>query len=132
MGAGRFYGRGGTLTMNVCKARGGYRIFQKGEFKPAIRKAGGGGGNWCQRAAFHMNGGGGGGGPPPPPPQACAGSRAALRPCAIVHCTYCTMSHEASVAVPSNTVHGAAKMWPRRSHIRNKLRNPRGAIIYFI
>ena len=26
---GRFYGRGGTLTMNVCEARGGYRIFPK-------------------------------------------------------------------------------------------------------
>ena len=29
--------------MNLCEAKGEYRIFQKGEFRPAIRKEGEGG-----------------------------------------------------------------------------------------
>ena len=37
------FGAGGEVILKG-HARGGYRIFQKGEFKPAIRKARGGGG----------------------------------------------------------------------------------------
>ena len=59
-GGGRFYGRGGTLTMNVCEARGEYtRFFQKGEFRPATRKAEGGG---CPLQVRYKKWGGGGGG----------------------------------------------------------------------
>ena len=44
------------LTLNRL-VRGGYRVFQKGGLRPAIRKAGGGGGCWPDT----KSGGGGGG-----------------------------------------------------------------------
>ena len=50
----------GTKTLN----RGGYRIFQKGGLRPAIRNAGGGGGGGCcpaLQARYKMRGRGGGG-----------------------------------------------------------------------
>ena len=69
-GGGGGYGiEGGTLTMNVCEARGGYRIFQMGEFRPAIPKVrdgvgvgGGGGGGVAVRFRPDTKSGEGGGG----------------------------------------------------------------------
>ena len=49
-GGGRFYWRGGTLTMNTCEARGGYE------------KRGGGGGGGAVRFRPDPKAGGGGGG----------------------------------------------------------------------
>ena len=51
----------GTKTLN----RGGYRVFQKGGLRPAIRNAGGGGGGGGAvrfRPDTKSGGGGGGGG----------------------------------------------------------------------
>ena len=39
-GGGAVYGRGGTLTMNACEARGGYE-------KQGVRGGRGGGGGFC-------------------------------------------------------------------------------------
>ena len=52
-----------TSITHVSPCRGGYRIFQKGGFRPAIRKVGEGEGGCCPlQAQYKKRGGGGGGG----------------------------------------------------------------------
>ena len=67
-GAGGFYGRGGTLTMNACDARDGYERRGGGwgggavRFRPDTKSGGGGGGVLSASGPIRKVGRGGGGG----------------------------------------------------------------------
>ena len=51
-----------SCTFTYTPYRGGYRVFQKGGLRPAIRNAGGGGGGCCPfKARYEKREGGGGG-----------------------------------------------------------------------
>ena len=63
-GGGRFYWRGGTLTMNACEARGGYEKRGEGgavRFRPIQKRGGGGGGAVLSVLGPIRKAGGGGG-----------------------------------------------------------------------
>ena len=58
--SGQLSSAGGNDSGKIV--RGGYRIFQKGGLRPAIRNAGGGGGGLSASGPIQKAGGGGGGG----------------------------------------------------------------------